>query len=143
MWKAQVTWWKCGVSGQLTPNVGGISTRLFTWCTEKNWKTTWGRDQKKKHLFIYWIESFAFFRDVDTWYVLTPILRMESFVYLVKVNLFQKCLFLHQLIHNMTKDCSLIYHFSTWKLQAQNMLCTQIVFVLFWHSEQFMYTTCS
>ena len=41
----------------------------------------------------------------------------------------------------MTKDCSLIFQFSTWKLQAENMLCTQIV--LFWHSEQFMYTTCS
>jgi hypothetical protein len=26
----------------------------------------------------------------------------------------------------------------------ENMLCTQIIFLfLFWHSEQFMYTTCS
>ena len=32
--------------------------------------------------------------------------------------------FLHQLTHNMTKDCSLHYKFSTWKLKAQNMLCT-------------------
>ena len=30
----------------------------------------------------------------------------------VQVNLFQKHLFLHQLTHNMTKDCSLIYQFS-------------------------------
>ena len=29
--------------------------------------------------------------------------------------------------HNMTTDCSLNYEFSTWKFQAQNMLCTQIV----------------
>ena len=43
--------------------------------------------------------------------------------------------------HNMTKDCSSNYEFSTWKLQAQNMLCTQIVF--FWHSQQFMYIKCS
>ena len=43
---------------------------------------------------------------------------------LLQVNLFQRHLFLHQLTHNMTKDCSLIYQFSTWKLQAQNMLCT-------------------
>ena len=35
---------------------------------------------------------------------------------------------LHQLTHNMTKDCSLICQFNTWKLQAQNILCTQIVF---------------
>ena len=27
----------------------------------------------------------------------------------------------------MTTDCSLNYEFSTWKFQAQNMLCTQIV----------------
>ena len=47
-----------------------------------------------------------------------------------KVNLFQKHLFLHQLTHNMTKDCSLNYEFSLWKFQGQNMLCTQIVFVL-------------
>ena len=45
----------------------------------------------------------------------------------VQVNLCQKHLFLHQLTHNMTKYCSLIYQFSTWKLQAQNMLCTWIV----------------
>ena len=29
---------------------------------------------------------------------------------------------------NMKKDCSLNYEFSTWKLQALNMLCTHIVF---------------
>ena len=31
----------------------------------------------------------------------------------VQVNLCQKLLFLHQLTHNMSKDCSSIYHFST------------------------------
>ena len=31
----------------------------------------------------------------------------------VQVNLFQKHLFLHQLTHNMTTDCSLNCHFST------------------------------
>ena len=46
----------------------------------------------------------------------------------VQVNLCQKHLFLDQITHNMTKDCSLIYQFSTCKLQAQNMVCTQIVF---------------
>ena len=62
--------------------------------------------------------------------------------HLLWVNLFQKHLYLHQLNHSMTKDCSLNCEFSTWKLQAQNMLCTQIFF-LFWHSEQFWYITCS
>ena len=31
----------------------------------------------------------------------------------VQVNLFQKHLFLHQLTHNATKDCSFNYEFST------------------------------
>jgi hypothetical protein len=46
---------------------------------------------------------------------------------LMQVNLCQKRLFLHQLTHDMTKDCSLNYQFSTRKLQAQNMLGKQIV----------------
>ena len=45
---------------------------------------------------------------------------------LLQVNLCQKHLLSYQLTHNMTTDCSLKYEFSTWKLQAQNMLCTQI-----------------
>ena len=40
----------------------------------------------------------------------------------VQVNLFQKHLFLHQLTHNMTTDCSMIYEFSTRKFHEQNML---------------------
>ena len=39
----------------------------------------------------------------------------------VQVNLCQKPLFLHQLTHNMTTDCSVNYQFSTWKFQALNM----------------------
>ena len=50
----------------------------------------------------------------------------------LQVNLFQKHLFLQQLTHNMTKDCLLIYQFSTWKLQAQNMRRTCCVHKLFW-----------
>ena len=62
----------------------------------------------------------------------------------VQVNLCQKHLFLYQLTHNMTTDCSLNYEFSTWKFQTQNILCAKIVFLfLFWDSEQFMCTTCS
>ena len=46
----------------------------------------------------------------------------------VQVNLCQKLLFLHQLTHNMTKDCPVNYQFITWKFQAkntQNLFCTQ------------------
>ena len=50
--------------------------------------------------------------------------RTKRPIYAVQVNVFQKHLFLHQLTHNMTKVCSLIYFFLTWKLQAQNKLCT-------------------
>ena len=53
-----------------------------------------------------------------------------SYSWCVQVNLSQKLLFLHQLTHNMTTDCSLNYKFKTWKFQAQtceNMLCTEIV----------------
>jgi hypothetical protein len=37
----------------------------------------------------------------------------NSIYLIVQVNLFQKHLFLHQLTHNMTTDCSLNYEFST------------------------------
>ena len=61
----------------------------------------------------------------------------------VQVNLCQKLLFLHQLTHNMMTNCSLFMKIVSSEY-LQNMLCTQIVvFVLFWHSEQFWYTTCS
>ena len=50
---------------------------------------------------------------------------------LVQVNLFQKLLFLHQLTHNMTKNCSSNYKFSTLKLQAENMGRTCCVHKLF------------
>ena len=49
----------------------------------------------------------------------------------LQVNLFQEHLFLHQLTHNMTKDCSLNYKLITRKLQAQNMGRTCCVHKLF------------
>ena len=45
----------------------------------------------------------------------------------LQVNLCLKILFLHQLTHNMTTDCSLNLKFRTRKIQVQNMLCTKIV----------------
>ena len=67
----------------------------------------------------------------------------------VQVNLFQKHLFLHQLTHNMTKDCSGNCKFITYmKIPSsehfKNMLCT-------WNcsecqsknKKQFVYLTCS
>ena len=68
---------------------------------------------------------------------------MKSSQFFVQVNLCQKLLFLHQLTHNMTTDCSLFMKIVSSEYM-QNMLSTQIVvFVLFCLSEQFWYTTCS
>ena len=64
--------------------------------------------------------------------------------YILQVNLCQKLLFLHQLTHNMTTDCSLNYYkFNTWKFQAQTWGEHVVYRNCFWHSEQFLYTTCS
>ena len=49
------------------------------------------------------------------------IIKSNSIALWIQVNLCQKLLFLHQLTHNMTTDCSLNYKFITWKFQAQNM----------------------
>ena len=53
----------------------------------------------------------------------TPILPNcqvpHGFFFGVQVNFCQKLLFLHQLTHNMTTDCSLNYKFNTWKFHAQ------------------------
>ena len=55
----------------------------------------------------------------------SKILQNLYLTWLCAVNLCQKLLFLQQLTHNMTTDCSLNYKFNTWKFQAQNMmLCT-------------------
>ena len=45
----------------------------------------------------------------------------------------------------MTKDCSLNFKFSTWKFQAQTWAWGEHVEYrnCSWHSEQFLYTTCS
>ena len=67
----------------------------------------------------------------------------NSILDLVQVNLCQNLLFLHQITHNMTKDCSLIYQFSTWKLQAQNTGRTCCVHKLFWMSKQKQKTICA
>ena len=61
----------------------------------------------------------------------------------IQVNLCQKLLFLHQLTHNMTTGCSLNYKFNTWKFQAQTWEEHVVYKTCFWHSEQYLYTTCS
>ena len=53
----------------------------------------------------------------------------------VQVNLCQKLLFLHQLTHIMTTDCSLNYKFNTWKFQAQTWGEHVVYRNCFWHSE--------
>ena len=49
-------------------------------------------------------------------------------VSLLQVNLRQKLSFLNQLTHNRVRDCSLSF---PRKIQAHNMLCTKIVFLIF------------
>ena len=61
----------------------------------------------------------------------------------LQANVCQKLLFLHQLTHNMTADCSLNYKFNTWKFQAQTWGEHVVRRNSFWHSEQFLYSTCS
>ena len=59
---------------------------------------------------------------------------VKLFNFLIQVNFCQKLLFLHQLTHNMTTDCSLNYKFNTWKFQAQNMgrtCCVQKLILTF------------
>ena len=51
----------------------------------------------------------------------------------VQVNLCQKLLFLHQLTNNTTTDCSL----------SMKIISSEYLQNMFWHSEQFWYTTCS
>ena len=64
-------------------------------------------------------------------------------VQMLQVSLCQKLLFLHQLTHNMTTDCSLNYNFKTWKFQAQTWGEHVLYRNCFRHAEQFLYTTCS
>ena len=53
--------------------------------------------------------------------------KLEVSKYFLQVNLFQKHLFLHQLTHNMTKDCSWNYHENykrrTWAEHVLSMFC--------------------
>ena len=71
---------------------------------------------------IFWSEMVIICILVNICMCLNKILNYS--IAKIQVNLFQKHLFLHQLTHNMTKDCSFNCKFSTWKLQAQNMLKT-------------------
>ena len=76
-----------------------------------------------------------------TW-VLNNVQKQNHTARTVQVNLCQKLLFLHQLTHNMTTDCSLNYKFNTWKFQAQTCGEHVVRRNCFRHSEQFLYTTC-
>ena len=89
---------------------------------------------------LYWIVFFTLniFRCL-----LQPRQKSIAYYVSVQVNLCQKLLFLHQLTHNMTTDCSLNYKFNTWKFQAQTWGEHVVYRNCFWHSEQFLYTTCS
>ena len=90
------------------------------------WKAIYGQNQLslKSCQILQFITLFFYCSPRAIWaaVLIVRYLFFEDFA--VQVNLCQKLFFLHQLTHNMTTDCSLNYQFSTWKLQAQNMLCT-------------------
>ena len=56
--------------------------------------------------------------------------KIITIIYFLQVNLFQKHLFLHQVTHNMTKDCSWNYHENwkprTWAEHVLPMFCACI-----------------
>ena len=63
---------------------------------------------KRTRLLSFNLSSMEFFIFSDR-----SMTGYETAVDFIQVNLFQKHLFLHQLTHNMTKDCSLNYEFNT------------------------------
>ena len=93
------------------------------------------------YLYKWWPYLLSTFWQNPTWNC-----RLEKSkpvrIFLIQVNLCQKHLFLDQPTHNMTNYCSLIYQFTTWKLQAQNMGRTCCVHKLFWMSKQKQKTIC-
>ena len=92
-------------------------------------------ESKKRRLFFLKVEWSTFFTSNEWSFCFV--------LFILQVNIFQKHLFFHQLTHSLTKDCSLNYEFSTWKLQAQNMLCKYINCSECQNKKQFVYTTCS
>ena len=75
----------------------------------------WAWSNIFEHIQIYWTLSKKFERKQKYFWTSRWIMHIRC---LLQVNLCQKHLFLAQLTHYMTKDCSMIYQFSTWKLQA-------------------------
>ena len=87
--------------------------------------------------------NICIFKKIWSMYCQTFLFYLQNFRLIwIQVNLCQKLLFLHQLTHNMTKDCSLNYKFNTWKFQAQTWGEHVVYRNCFWHPEQFLYTTC-
>ena len=101
---------------------------IFHWSHQPLWNAQSYKFQRKTRLKLIYSEKTTKFCENFTLLLTT-----------VQVNLCQKLLFLHQLTHNMTIDCSLNYRFNTWKFQAQ----TWGGHIVYRNSEQFMYTTCS
>ena len=97
-------------------------------CLFFNQKTTFTRDNFLDQSFWFitpreWTEPRQTIvrPQTDNRYRLDKYACRNSFI---QVNLFQKPSFLHQLTHNMKRDCSLNY-----KKNVQNTLCTKIIFV--------------
>ena len=82
--------------------------------------------------FSKWGQSLYDIKFLPIWRHLIVSISTLFWWSLIQVNLFLKCSFLHQLTHNMTTDCSLIYDFSTKKYKFRTC-CVQ---TLFWMPKQ-------
>ena len=96
--------------------------------TPIHWKLLWCQPQWTRGNFPNIFEIVQFYMWLDD--------NIRLMFVMLQVNLFQKHLFLHQLTYKITKDYSLNYMFSTWKLHARTMLRTCCVHKLFWLSKQ-------
>ena len=91
----------------------------------------WWATEKLRIVLLNSKSSFSMQLCVFTRYYIHPAISINTWV---QVNLCQKLLFLHQLTHNMTTDCSLNYKFNTWKFQAQTWGEHVVYRNCFWHS---------
>ena len=93
--------------------------------------------------FLKWIKKLYFLLIFSSMTMLCMKNCINLKIDTTQVNLCQKFLFLHQLTHNMTTDCSLNCEINTWKFQAQTCGEHVVYRNCFWLSEQFLYATCS
>ena len=127
----KVRWYNFSISSNLTTKMAPFGLLTFTFL-----KASYHPIPRFKMVFMNWERRGGNWKEISP---CSPHLILKIRTYL-QVNLCQKLLFLHQLTHNMTTDCSLNYKFNTWKFQAQNWGEHVVYRNCFWHSEQYFCT---